>query len=867
VGGAQGDKGTVYLRDGGSSAVRIFHGFTFADFDHEESSWISDASATNQYCDPLLAVDATPQIRAASISIGGAIDCAPEVTSFAIVQEGVGSGLAILDGASLSVNGALRLETLLSLSVGNGASIANTKRATNLEIVIADGDDQSWDAVTIDGAKEGRVIIDAAIALALTNSTTVTGSPLWPSLNSLAIDATSQIDASGKGCDSSSFSAGNGAGPDDSNVCVQSGAGAGGGGNDFGGAGGGAHGGAGAAGDVGAGGTPYDTAVAPVRLGASGGNTAGGGGGPGGTGGGAVEIAAQSITHDGIIRANGGLGGGSGGRVAGGGSGGAIFLSTPSLTITSGTFEAKGGDAPGTAGGGGGGRIALVYESGTFDADASDFDVAGGVGVRNGDNGTVYVEESTASIVRVFHGFTFEDVDYQASTWISDSTATNQICAPTLASDATPSITAESIMLAGTIDCAPAIESFEVVQAGSSGALEIGTDASISVNGALRLDAETDLNVGDGVSIVNTKLGADLTLGIPDGDDQSWSGVTIDGAREGRIVLDAAIALSLANGTTVSGNPAWPALTALSIDATSAIDADEKGCDSRIEVFGGGSGSAPDCSNVCKQSQKGAGLGGNDFGGAGGGGHGGAGGRGDVGAGGSAYEARKAPRLVGASGGNTGGGGGGGGGAGGGVIEIIVNGTLSNDGVVTARGGLGGGSGGRVAGGGSGGTIIISADEYTCTSGSTFAADGGDGAIGTAGGGGGGRVAVIAAVDSCVNSPLANLDPALVAPGGASGGAGSAADGTSGSVFTTASPSLCGDPVAPIVASRSKRAVGRSVTASDALFTLNVAVGSDCCDPCLCDVNGSGDVTATDALAGLNAAVGQPVDLLCPPCF
>jgi hypothetical protein len=51
------------------------------------------------------------------------------------------------------------------------------------------------------------------------------------------------------------------------------------------------------------------------------------------------------------------------------------------------------------------------------------------------------------------------------------------------------------------------------------------------------------------------------------------------------------------------------------------------------------------------------------------------------------------------------------------------------------------------------------------------------------------------------------------------------------------------------------------------LFTLNVAVGSDCCDPCLCDVNGSGDVTATDALAGLNAAVGQPVDLLCPPCF
>jgi len=56
------------------------------------------------------------------------------------------------------------------------------------------------------------------------------------------------------------------------------------------------------------------------------------------------------------------------------------------------------------------------------------------------------------------------------------------------------------------------------------------------------------------------------------------------------------------------------------------------------------------------------------------------------------------------------------------------------------------------------------------------------------------------------------------------------------------------------------------VKASDALTTLQTAVGSTSCDPCLCDVVGMNGISATDALVVLQFAVGQQVTLDCPPC-
>ena len=88
------------------------------------------------------------------------------------------------------------------------------------------------------------------------------------------------------------------------------------------------------------------------------------------------------------------------------------------------------------------------------------------------------------------------------------------------------------------------------------------------------------------------------------------------------------------------------------------------------------------------------------------------------------------------------------------------------------------------------------------------------------------------------------------------------------STSTTTSSTLppagsCGDPVALTAGNATRDAV---ITASDALFTLRAAVGTETCDACLCDIDGNGTVTASDALSTLKAAVGQPVTLNCPAC-
>lgn len=58
---------------------------------------------------------------------------------------------------------------------------------------------------------------------------------------------------------------------------------------------------------------------------------------------------------------------------------------------------------------------------------------------------------------------------------------------------------------------------------------------------------------------------------------------------------------------------------------------------------------------------------------------------------------------------------------------------------------------------------------------------------------------------------------------------------------------------------------GANPTASDCLFILKAAVGTEVCSPeCVCAPSGTLPVKATDALLCLNAAVGTPVPLNCP---
>ena len=62
---------------------------------------------------------------------------------------------------------------------------------------------------------------------------------------------------------------------------------------------------------------------------------------------------------------------------------------------------------------------------------------------------------------------------------------------------------------------------------------------------------------------------------------------------------------------------------------------------------------------------------------------------------------------------------------------------------------------------------------------------------------------------------------------------------------------------------------GAAPVATDALFTLGAAVGTQVCEPCVCDVDGSGGsnpVSATDALIILKRAVDPLVPLSCVAC-
>ena len=96
------------------------------------------------------------------------------------------------------------------------------------------------------------------------------------------------------------------------------------------------------------------------------------------------------------------------------------------------------------------------------------------------------------------------------------------------------------------------------------------------------------------------------------------------------------------------------------------------------------------------------------------------------------------------------------------------------------------------------------------------------------------------------------------------------ADGTTTTVTTSTSvpaTPVCGDPVGASIGARSDEFAPLSeVTASDALFVLQTAVGSETCEACVCDVDGSGTIAASDALITLKKAVGQEVTLSCPAC-
>jgi len=94
------------------------------------------------------------------------------------------------------------------------------------------------------------------------------------------------------------------------------------------------------------------------------------------------------------------------------------------------------------------------------------------------------------------------------------------------------------------------------------------------------------------------------------------------------------------------------------------------------------------------------------------------------------------------------------------------------------------------------------------------------------------------------------------------------ADGIAGQRLATDAvvSGTCGDPISFAASTAARAFSGAAVTASDALATLQAAVGLLSCPLCVCDVNGSNTLSATDALTILQFAVGQSITLDCPAC-
>jgi hypothetical protein len=274
----------------------------------------------------------------------------------------------------------------------------------------------------------------------------------------------------------------------------------------------------------------------------------------------------------------------------------------------------------------------------------------------------------------------------------------------------------------------------------------------LSVNGALALSGISSFTVNEDVSVATTKTNADLEFNIPAANDQTWTDFTASTGAEGEFIIDDAIAITLANNngpsSAVNGNTRWTNLTNVTLNSGTTINANGKGCSPN----GSTHGSSPNSLNVCTFNAAGSGQGGaSSSQGAGGAGHGGAGGAGNSQGGGSSFDSSTAPVLFGASGGSQSAVLGG---FGGGAVRIVMSGTFTMNGAITANAtnGTQGGSN-QASGGGAGGTITITAPTVTTTAGTpSFSATGGNGGkSGTAsvgGGGGGGRIAILYNTDT-----------------------------------------------------------------------------------------------------------------------
>jgi hypothetical protein len=708
--------------------------------------------------------------------------------------------------------------TIYSLTLGNAAG--TTSPTLNFDYDAIGGD-----PLTISG---GDLTLYSGATLTHTAGTSVVGGTISIDVTSgnAVIDSGSTINLEGKGYQAY---AGSGKG---SNVSYTYGAG----GAGYGGEGGGGNGGA-------SGGSAYGSTTAPIDVGSGGGTAQR----AGGHGGGALKLVVSGTTTiDGSVSAAGGTGSSGTYGGGGGGSGGSVYIVTSGITGT-GTVSVDGGTGGNQSsgndagGGGGGGRVALYYTNGTTSGLTLTAIGGGGNGVsaQDGAAGTVYIKGSNNTNGDLFVDNTGRSHDTYTTTYnypttpMSSSTAfdtlsvtnnavfeiangTTTVDKFTFAStttvietgDFSGLSTANLLIPSGAIYVLNRTRTFDSIDV--AGSLVLASSASSSVFGSTTITGNA-LSEADNLTFATTSIsgGFDFTgsagghsfgtttvsgtLYISTGTDNViFSGptdvsgtLTLGGDNEQfdkNVTVSGTLDLDGTNqfnrNLTVSGNLTHDTNTT---SQTNWIDIAVLG-DFTLES-GGTVG--VDAKGYQYRAGPGKGTNGGSYYGGGGAGYGGEGGVGGNGAsGGSGYGSTTAPTSLGSGGGN----GNHNGGVGGGAVKIIVSGTTTIAGTISADGGVGTGGSYGAGGGGSGGSVYIVTNGITGTG--AISVDGGSGGKQSSGddaggGGGGGRLALYYTNGTTSGLTLSSI--------GGSGKGASAKYGAAGTIYIKGPSNTHGD--------------------------------------------------------------------------
>jgi len=471
---------------------------------------------------------------------------------------------------------------------------------------------------------------------------------------------------------------------------------------------------------------PYGNALQPITLGSGGGS--GGFGAIGGTGGGAIKITTtNTLTINGNITSNGGPGQqATGQRIGGGGAGGSIWITTKSIT-GSGAITANGGSVPPLllAGGGAGGRIAIYYNTSTYNISKTTVTgglKGGGAGPQkqsNGEPGTIAFIDVDDNTLTVKDGFEFQiDKSYSLVTIFEENTLRGN---KTITTPSLKHLTSPNTIKCGITDTLGNTNNNLTFAINSSFIPDNGLKFNISNNISLNTSfincnyIKTFETSKTSKIFFNNTITSNRNISITNPTDPILNQTNIEAEN---IIWDSPLAIHLIQSTILANTIIET--QNLSIDSQSSISANQKG-------FTSGLGPSSFCCSSTATP---------------GGGHGGYGGQGGHPP--NLFPASYGSALQPITQGSAGGTGSFGaiGGTGGGTIKLNITNKLTINGNITSNAGDGQqATGSRSGGGGAGGSIWITTKTLTGTG--TISANGGKGAsVHKAGGGSGGRIAI-----------------------------------------------------------------------------------------------------------------------------